>query len=238
VPRLFEVIGPKVDIHTVEGVALIGLPPVRPSRSARAIKRSVDALGASVLLLASAPVFAIVSLLIKLDSKGPVFFRQVRLGEGMREFTVLKFRTMAVETSDDDHRRYIATIAQSDSAPGTDGLFKLKRADVVTGVGRWLRSTSLDELPQLLNVLRGDMSLVGPRPCLAYELEHFAPHHFERFLVPAGLTGLWQVTARAHSTFVEALDMDVLYAQSFSFGLDIRLLCRTPLQLFRRQGTA
>lgn len=238
VPRLFEVIGPKVDIHTVEGVALIGLPPVRPSRSARAIKRSVDAVGASVLLLASAPLFAIVAVLIKLDSKGPVFFRQVRLGEGMREFGVIKFRTMKVETSDDDHRRYIATIARSDSAPGTEGLFKLKRANVVTRVGRWLRSTSLDELPQLLNVLRGDMSLVGPRPCLGYELEHFAPHHFERFLVPAGLTGLWQVTARAHSTFVEALDMDVLYAQSFSFGLDIRLLCRTPRQLFRRQGTA
>ena len=82
------------------------------------------------------------------------------------------------------------------------------------------------------------MSLVGPRPCLPYELEHFAPHHFERFLVPAGLTGLWQVSARAHSTFVEALDMDVLYAQSFSLGLDLRLLCRTPLQLLRRQGTA
>jgi exopolysaccharide biosynthesis polyprenyl glycosylphosphotransferase len=238
VPRLFEVIGPKVDIHTVEGVALIGLPPVRPSRSARALKRSVDAVGASVLLLASAPLFAIVALLIKLDSKGPVFFRQVRLGEGMREFRVLKFRTMGVQTSDDDHRRYIATIARSEAAPEAGGLFKLSREDTVTRVGRWLRQTSLDELPQLLNVLRGDMSLVGPRPCLAYELDHFAPHHFERFLVPAGLTGLWQVTARAHSTFVEALDMDVLYAQSFSFGLDIRLLCRTPLQLFRRQGTA
>ena len=156
----------------------------------------------------------------------------------MREFEVLKFRTMGVQTSDDDHRRYIATIARSEAAPADGGLFKLSREDAVTRVGRWLRRTSLDELPQLLNVLRGDMSLVGPRPCLAYELDHFAPHHFERFLVPAGLTGLWQVSARAHSTFVEALDMDVLYAQSFSLGLDLRLLCRTPLQLFRRQGTA
>jgi exopolysaccharide biosynthesis polyprenyl glycosylphosphotransferase len=238
VPRLFEVIGPKVDIHTVEGVALIGLPPVRPSRSARAIKRAVDFVGASVLLLASAPFFAIVALLIKLDSKGPVFFRQVRLGEEMREFTLLKFRTMGVQTSDDDHRRYIATIARPEAAPGAGGLFKLSREDAVTRVGHWLRQTSLDELPQLLNVLRREMSLVGPRPCLPYELDHFAPHHFERFLVPPGITGLWQVTARAHSTFVEALDMDVLYAQSFSVGLDLRLLVRTPLQLFRRQGTA
>jgi len=237
VPRLFEVIGPKVDIHSVEGVSMIGLPPVRPSRSARAMKRSMDLIGASILLLGTAPFFAVVALLIKLDSRGPVFFRQVRLGEGMREFQVIKFRTMGAQTSEDDHRRYIATIARSDSAPGEGGLFKLPREDAVTRVGRWLRRTSLDELPQLLNVVRGDMSLVGPRPCLAYELDHFAAHHFERFLVPAGLTGLWQVSARARSTFVEALDLDVLYAQSHSLGLDLGLLIRTPLLLLRRQGT-
>ena len=96
-------------------------------------------------------------------------------------------------------------------------------------VGRWLRRTSLDELPQLLNVLRGDMSLVGPRPCIPYETEFFAPHHFERFLVPAGMTGLWQVEARAHSTFGEALDLDVAYVRGWSLGLDLRLLLRTPL---------
>jgi lipopolysaccharide/colanic/teichoic acid biosynthesis glycosyltransferase len=145
---------------------------------------------------------------------------------------------MGAQTSDDEHRRYIATIARSDSPPGADGLFKLSRDDAVTRVGRWLRQASLDELPQILNVLRGDMSLVGPRPCLAYELDQFAPHHFERFLVPAGLTGLWQVSARARSTFVEALDLDVLYAQSHSLGLDLTLLVRTPLQLLRREGTA
>jgi exopolysaccharide biosynthesis polyprenyl glycosylphosphotransferase len=238
VPRLFEVIGPKVDIHSVEGVSVIGLPPVRPSRSRRAIKRSIDLVGAALLVILSAPLFAILAVLIKLDSPGPVFFRQVRLGEGMREFRLIKFRTMRAETSEEEHRRYIATVARSDTAPGGDGLFKLKRKDAVTKVGDWLRRTSLDELPQLLNVLRGDMSLVGPRPCLRYELEHFAPHHFERFLVPAGLTGLWQVSARSRSTFVEALDLDVLYAQSHSLGLDLGLILRTPLQLLRRQGTA
>ena len=96
----------------------------------------------------------------------------------------------------------------------------------------------MDELPQLLNVLRGDMSLVGPRPCLHYELEKFQPHHYDRFLVPAGLTGLWQVSARAHSTFGEALDLDVLYAQSWSIGLDLALLLRTPLQVLRPEATA
>jgi exopolysaccharide biosynthesis polyprenyl glycosylphosphotransferase len=238
VPRLFEVIGPKADIHSVEGVSVIGLPPVRPSRSARAIKRWIDLVGASVLMLVLAPLFAVVAVLIKLDSKGPIFFRQVRLGEGMREFRVIKFRTMRTETTEDEHRRYVATIAQSTSAPGPGGLFKLARDAAVTRVGGWLRRTSLDELPQLLNVVRGEMSLVGPRPCLGYELDHFAPHHFERFLVPAGMTGLWQVSARARSTFVEALDLDVLYAQSHSLGLDLRLLLRTPLLLLRRQGTA
>jgi len=101
----------------------------------------------------------------------------------------------------------------------------------VTPFGAWLRRMSLDELPQLINVLRGDMSLVGPRPCIPYETESFEPHHFDRFLVPAGLTGLWQVTARAHSTFVEALDMDVAYAHGWSLGLDLRLLFLTPVRV-------
>ena len=101
-----------------------------------------------------------------------------------------------------------------------------------------LRRTSIDELPQLFNVLRGEMSLVGPRPCLRYEVENFEPYHFDRFLVPAGLTGLWQVSARAHSTFREALDLDVLYAQSWSIGLDLALLARTPLQLLLAGATS
>ena len=118
-----------------------------------------------------------------------------------------------------------------------NGLYKLG-GDAITPFGHWLRKTSLDELPQLINVLRGDMSLVGPRPCIAYETEHFLPHHFDRFLVPAGITGLWQVTARAHATFREALDMDVAYAHGWSLGLDLRLLCRTPFEVFARRATA
>jgi lipopolysaccharide/colanic/teichoic acid biosynthesis glycosyltransferase len=125
------------------------------------------------------------------------------------------------------------------AAAGENGLYKLERGDAITPFGRWLRKTSLDELPQLLNVLRGDMSLVGPRPCLDYETETFRPHHFERFLVPPGITGLWQVAARANSSFGEALDMDVSYARGWTLGLDLRLLARTPFQVLRqRRATA
>jgi lipopolysaccharide/colanic/teichoic acid biosynthesis glycosyltransferase len=154
------------------------------------------------------------------------------------EFTVLKFRTMRVGTDDAAHRDFIKQTMSSSATPTTNGLYKLEREDAVTPFGRFLRRTSLDELPQLINVLRGEMAMVGPRPCLAYETEHFSPHHFERFDVPQGITGLWQVTARAHATFGEALDMDVLYARSWSLGLDIGLLLRTPIHILRRKGTA
>jgi lipopolysaccharide/colanic/teichoic acid biosynthesis glycosyltransferase len=137
------------------------------------------------------------------------------------------------------HRAYIASTMDASAVASTNGIYKLERANEVTAVGRWLRKSSLDELPQLINIVRGEMSLVGPRPCIPYETEHFRAHHFERFLVPAGLTGLWQVKARAQSTFGEALDLDVSYARSWSLGLDLELLCRTPFALLRqRKATA
>ena len=238
VPRLFDVIGPKLAVHPVEGMPLIGLAPVRIARSSRVIKRSIDLAGAVVGLIVALPLFLVFAVWIKRDSPGPIFFRQTRLGKDMREIRVLKFRTMRVDAGDAAHRDYIAATMTSSAAVGGNGLYKLDRASDVTRAGRWLRKTSLDELPQLWNVLRGEMSLVGPRPCLHYEVEHFAPHHFDRFLVPAGLTGLWQVSARAHSTFGEALDLDVLYAQSWSIALDLSLLARTPLQLLRPRATA
>ncbi len=237
VPRLFEAISPSAPIHGIEGLPLLGVAPARISRSSRFLKRSLDVVGASLLLTITAPVLLVIALLVSRDSRGPVFFRQPRLGLDMREFTLLKFRTMQEGTDDAPHREYLRQIMTTTALPGTNNLYKLDRSDAVTRVGRWLRRTSLDELPQLLNVLRGDMSLVGPRPAIGYELELYAPHHFERFLVPAGLTGLWQVEARAHSTFREALDLDVAYARSASLGLDLRLLLRTPTLMFRRAET-
>jgi exopolysaccharide biosynthesis polyprenyl glycosylphosphotransferase len=237
VPRLFEAVGAKVGIHTLEGLPLVGLPSSRISRSSRLLKRSLDVLGSATLLALCAPTMLLIAFLIRRDSPGPIFFRQTRLGLDLREFTLLKFRTMHDGTDEAPHREYIKQIMRSDALPGSNNLYKLERDDSITRVGRWLRKTSLDELPQLINVLRGDMSLVGPRPLIPYELEFFAPHHFERFLVPAGLTGLWQVEARAHSTFGEALDLDVAYARGWSLGLDLRLVLRTPLVMFRKRET-
>ena len=239
VPRLFELVGPNAELHSVEGLPLLALPSARLSRSSRALKRVVDVVGASVGLLLTSPLFAYAAWRIRRESPGPVFFRQERLGTQMKPFTMLKFRTMRVETDDADHRAFIRATMSSQALPTSNGLYKLDREQAVTPFGKWLRKTSLDELPQLVNVLRGEMSLVGPRPCLAYETEFFEPHHHERFFMPPGLTGLWQVTARAHSTFGEALDMDVAYVRGWWFGLDLWLLLRTPLQLLRgRKGTA
>jgi exopolysaccharide biosynthesis polyprenyl glycosylphosphotransferase len=236
VPRLFELVGPKVSVHRIEGLPLVGLPPARLTPSSRLLKRAFDIAGAAFALAIASPLLAFIAWRITRDSPGPVFFRQKRLGIDMREFTALKFRTMKQDTDQEEHRRYIRLASAEGAEPGANGLFKLERGDAITSVGHWLRKTSLDELPQLINVLRGDMSLVGPRPCIPYETETFKQHHFERFLVPAGITGLWQVTARANSTFSEALDMDVAYVRGWSLGLDLRLLLRTPFQLLRQRG--
>ena len=237
VPRLFDTVGPNSSVHTIEGLSVISVAPVRISRSSRLLKRSIDVVGASALLLLTAPLLLVVAWLVRRDSPGPALFRQTRLGMDMRPFTLLKFRTMHQGTDDAPHREYVEQIMTLTALPVGNNLYKLDRSAEVTPVGRWLRRTSIDELPQLLNVLRGDMSLVGPRPSIPYEVELYAPHHQERFAVPAGLTGLWQVEARAHSTFAEALDLDVAYVRGWSLGLDLRLLLRTPLLMFRKRET-
>jgi exopolysaccharide biosynthesis polyprenyl glycosylphosphotransferase len=237
VPRLYEAVGPKTSIHWVEGLPLLGLTTAQIPQSSRLLKRGIDIVGASVLLLLVAPLMLGIGILIRRDSSGPIFFRQRRLGMDMREFTMLKFRTMSDGTDEAPHLEYLAEIMSPQAQLAAGNLYKLDRSDVITGVGHWLRRMSLDELPQLWNVLRGDMSLVGPRPSIPYELSLLSPHHFERFNVPPGITGLWQVEARAHATFGEALDLDVLYVRSWSLGMDLRLLLRSPGVVFRKSET-
>jgi exopolysaccharide biosynthesis polyprenyl glycosylphosphotransferase len=237
VPRLFELISPRVSVHSVEGMPLLGLPAAPATTSSRMIKRAMDVVGASIGLIVLAPLFAYIALRIRLDSDGPILFRQTRLGTDMKEFTTFKFRTMKVDTDQSVHQAYIRQTMSSKTEANGNGLYKLDRSESVTKLGRRLRRTSLDELPQLINVLRGEMSLVGPRPCIPYEVENFEPHHLDRFLVPQGITGLWQVTARANSTYGESLDMDVAYVRGWSLGLDLRLLMRTPLQVLRQTAS-
>jgi exopolysaccharide biosynthesis polyprenyl glycosylphosphotransferase len=237
VPVLAAVIGPNCDVDSVEGISVLGLAPVRLPRSAQYIKRTIDLLAALVGLIVAAPVLVVIAVAVKATSPGPVLFRQTRLGKHMRPFTVLKFRTMKVDTDQSVHEDFIAATMRDDVPPAEDGLFKLNRDADVTSIGRWLRRTSLDELPQLLNVVYGDMSLVGPRPCIPYEVKEFEPHHFDRFLVPAGLTGLWQTSARARATYGEALDLDALYAQNWSLRLDFAILARTPPELLSSRAT-
>jgi exopolysaccharide biosynthesis polyprenyl glycosylphosphotransferase len=240
VPRLFELVGVRATMHSVEGLPLLGLPPNHAAPAARVLKRAIDVTVSAVALIVLAPLFAYIALRIRLDSDGPAFFRQTRLGTNMKEFTALKFRTMKVGTDQSVHRAAILRSSLRPADPNeSGGMYKLERLDAVTPFGRGLRRTSLDELPQLINVFRGDMSLVGPRPCIPYETESFEPHHLERFAMPQGITGLWQVTARANCSFAEALDMDVAYVRGWSVGLDLRLLLRTPIQVLRqRRATA
>jgi exopolysaccharide biosynthesis polyprenyl glycosylphosphotransferase len=236
VPRLFELVGPRVTVHAVEGLALLGLPPCHRSTLARATKRAIDVVVATLALVVLSPLLAYIALRISLDSDGPVLFRQTRLGASMKEFTALKFRTMRADTDPGAHRSAVRqSIISGAQATTEGGMYKLERADAITGFGRRLRRSSLDELPQLINVLRGEMSLVGPRPCIPYEVESFQPHHLERFSVPQGITGLWQVTARANCSFGEALEMDVAYVRGWSLWLDLRLLLQTPLQVIRQR---
>ena len=197
VPRLFETLGPQVKMHTVEGVPMIALPTAKRFPFSKTLKRIVDLVIATAAGIVVLPFVPYAVWRIRRESPGPVLFRLTRVGRGMREFTVFKFRTMRIDTDPAVHRDYIAqAMADPEASGSAAGLFKLDQESAVTRFGRFLRSTSLDELPQLLNVLRGEMSVVGPRPCLPYETEHFQPHHFERFAVPPGITGLWQVTAR------------------------------------------
>jgi exopolysaccharide biosynthesis polyprenyl glycosylphosphotransferase len=235
VSRMFEIVGPGAGLLNVEGIPLVSISPRTRSIAGSRVKRAIDIVGATIGLILAAPVFLWAAWRIPRESPGPVFYRQTRLGADMREFTMLKFRTMTGDADSSSHHAYIAQAMYGDQVPSAGELYKLDRRDVVTPTGRWLRRTSLDELPQLINVLRGTMSLVGPRPCLSYETEYFAPHHFERFLAPPGITGLWQVMARAHASFGEALEMDVAYVRNWSVALDLSLLLRTPGAVLRQR---
>jgi lipopolysaccharide/colanic/teichoic acid biosynthesis glycosyltransferase len=200
-----------------------------------AVKRALDIALASVLIVITAPLLLPLGCLVRWTSAGPVFFRQERLGRDMKPFTMLKLRSMYVDNDDRTHRAYVTGMltAEQEATARNSGLFKLVGDPRITPLGTWLRRTSLDELPQLINVLRGDMSLVGPRPMLAWEARLLAGHYRRRFTVKPGITGLWQVSGRSQLSMREALDLDVEYARRRSVAFDLIILARTVPALFR-----
>jgi lipopolysaccharide/colanic/teichoic acid biosynthesis glycosyltransferase len=187
------------------------------------------------LIILVAPLLLLLWLLVRLTSRGPALFRQERLGRERKPFTVLKFRTMHIGNDDRIHRDYVTGLLSADAAApaGDSGLFKLDADPRVTRVGAWLRRTSLDELPQLINVLRGEMSLVGPRPVLPWEARLFPEAYQRRFAVKPGITGLWQVSGRSRLSMRTALELDVEYVLRRSLALDLSILLRTGPALFR-----
>jgi exopolysaccharide biosynthesis polyprenyl glycosylphosphotransferase len=230
VPRFFEVLGTNVGIHTAEGVPLMGLPSLRLARSALFMKRAFDLTASSLGLVVLAPVFLAVAVAIKLDSRGPVFFRQVRMGRGEEVFRIFKFRTMVVDA--DARKGELAALNKHND--GDPRMFKVVGDPRVTSVGRLLRRYSLDELPQLINVLVGDMSLVGPRPLILEEDRYVIDWRRRRLNLKPGITGLWQVLGRDGIPFEEMVSLDYLYVTTWSLMNDVKLLLRTVPVVFRR----
>ena len=211
--------------------------PVVPIRRLSWRKRCLDVVVAALALVVTAPVLAVIAVVVRASSPGPVIFRQVRIGRLGRPFVMYKFRTMRMDQDDAPHRQLIIDELQPDAvAPTTDGVYKLERDDRITPVGAWLRRTSFDELPQLWNVLTGTMSLVGPRPSLPWEVELYHPSFRLREAQLPGITGLWQVSGRNLVGTAEMLELDLQYVSSWSFRLDLSILARTPAVLLRGDG--
>ena len=201
------------------------------------LRRLLDILLGGLALILLLPLMLVISLVIRATSPGRAIFRQIRVGHRGQTFLMFKFRTMYQGNDDTVHREYVTRLLTEEEPPygGEQGLYKLSRDPRVTPVGAFLRRTSLDELPQLLNVLRGEMSLVGPRPVLPWEVKHYKPRHHARFLVKPGLTGLWQVSGRNSLTMDQALDLDVEYVRRRSLRLDLLILLKTvPVVLLAR----
>ena len=225
---LFEVLTSRVLVREVGGVPLITIKGVSLSRAALRTKRVFDLVVGTAVVIVGMPVWLAVCAAIKLDSRGPVFYRQPRVGQNGVVFGMYKFRSMC---ADADDRR--AGLAAKNEATGP--LFKMKDDPRVTRVGRWMRKFSVDEFPQLINVLRGEMSLVGPRPPLQPETIQYTEHDWRRMEVPPGMTGLWQVSGRSTLTFEEMVRLDLFYLENWSVGFDLALLARTiPAVLFAR----
>ncbi len=206
-----------------------------------AIKRCIDVAGSAAALLFLSPVFAAIAVAIKLSSKGPVLFKQQRLGQYGKPFTVLKFRSMRTDCDAKIHQQYVEQFIAGQVDGNSEGaakpVFKIQKDPRITPIGRFIRKTSLDELPQFWNVLRGDMSLVGPRPPVAYEFRAYEVWHRRRVLeIQPGITGLWQVEGRSRTRFDDMVRLDLKYARAWTIWLDLKILAQTPVAVLQGEG--
>jgi lipopolysaccharide/colanic/teichoic acid biosynthesis glycosyltransferase len=201
------------------------------------VKRVMDVVLASLALAVATPVLALAAVAIRIESSGQAIFRQQRLGRDGRPFTMFKLRTMVTRNDDSAHRNYVAALMNGDGEKH-DGIYKLTNDPRLTRVGRILRRTSLDEVPQLLNVIRGEMSLVGPRPPLPSEVELYDERDCGRLAQRPGITGLWQVSGRCELTYRQMIELDLRYVREWSLGLDVRILLRTPRAIASQRGAA
>jgi exopolysaccharide biosynthesis polyprenyl glycosylphosphotransferase len=227
-PRVLEIVGTSVQFDDVEGVPLLSMRPLRLTRSSRILKRGLDVIGAAFGLVILSPLLAGITCAIKLDSAGPALFRQRRVGRDGGSFEMIKFRTMVRDA--DEHKDTFRHLNQA------SGLFKIANDPRMTRVGRFLRRTSLDELPQLVNVLRGEMSLVGPRPLIADEDRQIEGWRRRRLRLTPGMTGHWQVLGSARLPLEEMARIDYLYVTNWSLWLDIKILLRTVPYVLARRG--
>ncbi len=229
VPDLFQMSLSQVNVEDLGGVPLISVREVSISKGALLVKRAVDIVGAVVGLTLGAPLLALIALAVRLDSPGPVIFRQTRVGLHGRLFEMYKFRSMRVGAEEQQDM-----LAEFNEADGP--IFKIKDDPRLTRVGRILRRMSLDELPQLVNVLRGEMSLVGPRPPIPSEVEKYQEWHKKRLEAPPGMTGLWQVSGRSRLSFDEMVLLDIYYIENWSLWLDLKILLRTIPKVLMGEG--
>ncbi len=235
-PGIFEVAGPRLSIRPMAGMPLLHVERPVMSGARRLLKHVVDRVMSLVLALCAVPVLLAIALAVRLDSAGPVLFRQMRIGANGEPFEMLKFRTMCVGAEARLHEIRRTTDADQDAAAGNEVLFKMKQDPRITRLGRVLRRFSLDELPQLINVVRGEMSLVGPRPPLPVEVEQYEPDAARRLRVQPGLTGLWQVSGRSDLPWDESLRLDLWYVDNWSLVLDLQILTRTLRAVLQGQG--
>jgi exopolysaccharide biosynthesis polyprenyl glycosylphosphotransferase len=236
-PSLFNCLPRKTEVDQIGVLPVITLFREPLGQGARVVKRAFDSAAAAAALVLLSPLWVLMAVLIKLDSKGPVLYRQERVGMDGRVFLFLKFRTMRTGADDRIHRefqrQYIEGRPETNLGDDVRPVYKLHDDPRVTRTGRWLRRTSLDELPQLLNVLRGDMSLVGPRPPIPYEVEAYALWHRKRLDMKPGMTGLWQVSGRNRLSFEEMVRLDLFYIENWSLWLDLKIMLRTLPVLLR-----